>query len=195
MSTITESLSVRPLRLWAEDSRVRTAVGILAFAVAAAVSAQVAIRLPWTPVPLTFQPLVVVLAGVVLGARAGALAMAAYVTVGALGAPVFALGGAGLPWLLGPTGGYLLATPAAAFVAGVVAGRREIAWRLLSGLTLGVATMYVGGVVQLMALTGQGIVGAATLGVVPFLVGDVTKVLFAFFIVLAVRRKRGATAE
>jgi biotin transport system substrate-specific component len=195
MSTITESLRTRALHAWADDPRARTAVGVVAFALATAFSAQVAIRLPWTPVPITLQPLLVVLAGVMLGGRAGALAIAAYVTVGALGAPVFSMGGAGLPWLLGPTGGYLLAAPAAAFVAGTIAGRDGVAWRLLTGLGLGVATMYAGGVIQLMALTGQGFAGAAALGVVPFLVGDVTKVLLAFFVVLAARGMRGQDAE
>ena len=139
------------------------------------------------------QPLFVVLAGVVLGGRSGALAMAAYVTVGALGAPIFSNGGAGLPWLMGPTGGYLLAAPAAAFVAGTVAGRDGVAWRLFVGLTLGVAMMYAGGVAQLMAVTGQGVGGAAAIGIVPFLVGDITKVLFAFFLVIAVRRAKDRT--
>ena len=116
--------------------------------------------------------------------------MAAYVTVGALGAPVFSNGGAGLPWLLGPTGGYLLAAPAAACVAGMVAGRAGNPLRLIAGLTLGVATMYVGGVAQLMAVTGLGVSAALAAGAVPFLVGDVTKIAFAFFAVLAVRNGR-----
>lgn len=108
-------------------------------------------------------------------------------TVGALGAPVFANGGAGLPWLLGPTGGYLLAAPAAAFVAGIVAGREGAALRTFAGLTLGVTTMYLGGVSQLLAVTGLGMSEVLALGVVPFLIGDVTKILLAFFVVKSVR--------
>ena len=123
----------------------------------------------------------------VLGPRLGAIAMASYVTVGALGAPVFSNGGAGLPWLFGPTGGYLLAAPAAAFVAGAVAGREARPVRLAGGLVLGVGTMYLGGVIQLMALTGRGLTEALALGVVPFLVGDVTKIALAFFAVGAMR--------
>ena len=187
MNTFTESLTTRAFHGVAEDKRARFALGVVAFAVAVAFSAQVAVRLPWTPVPVTLQPLMVILAGVVLGPRLGALSMAAYVTIGALGAPVFSSGGAGLPWLLGPTGGYLLAAPAAAWVAGAVGGRGENALRLVSGLTLGVLTMYVGGVAQLMAATGQGLPAALAAGVVPFVVGDVTKVAFAFFAVFAAR--------
>jgi biotin transport system substrate-specific component len=196
MSSLTESLRTRVLRPVVEDRRASRALGVVAFALMTAISAQVAVVLPWTPVPVTLQPLFVVLAGVLLGARAGALAMAAYVTVGALGAPVFSNGGAGLPWLLGPTGGYLLAAPAAAFVAGAVAGRARGAsgtatLRLLAGLTLGIATMYAGGVLQLAGLTGRGLGEAAALGVLPFVVGDLTKIAFAFFAVLSVRGLRG----
>lgn len=189
MSTITETLKSWVSPDVADDRRAHIAIGVIAFAVAAAFGAQVAVRLPWTPVPVTLQPLLVILAGAVLGPRAGALSMAAYLSVGALGAPVFANGGAGLPWLLGPTGGYLLAAPAGAFVAGAVAGAEGKPLRLAAGLTLGVVTMYIGGVTQLLALTGQGFGHVFAIGVVPFFVGDVTKVVLAFFLVRSVRRK------
>jgi biotin transport system substrate-specific component len=187
MTSFTESLAGRTFDGVADDQRGRYALGVVAFAVAAAFSAQVAIPLPWTPVPVTLQPLMVILAGAVLGPRLGALAMAAYVTVGALGAPVFSNGGSGLPWLLGPTGGYLLAAPAAAFVTGVIAGRNGRAVRLLIGLSVGVLTMYAGGVLQLMAFTGQDLGAAIAAGAAPFIVGDLTKVGFAFFALVAAR--------
>ena len=187
MSTFTETVRSLALQDGVEPRRARIAVGVVAFALAAAFGAQIAVPLPWTPVPVTMQPLIIILAGVVLGPRYGALSMAAYVGVGALGAPVFSNGGAGLPWLLGPTGGYLLAAPAAAFFAGAVAGTSGSALRLLAGLTLGTATLYVGGVTQLLALTGESLPVVMAMGVVPFLVGDVTKILVAFFGVHATR--------
>lgn len=183
MSTFSDTMRTLAVQEVVEDRRARAAMGVAAFVVATALSAQVAVRLPWTPVPVTLQPLFVILAGAMLGPRLGALAMAAYVTVGAMGAPIFSNGGAGLPWLLGATGGYLLAAPAAAWVAGAVAGREDGGLRLLAGLTLGVATMYVGGVAQLMALSGQGLAATVALGVTPFLVGDATKVALGFFVV------------
>lgn len=187
MSTLADTV-----RTWAEievveDRRARTALGVVAFALATAFGASIAVPLPWTPVPMTLQPLFVILAGAVLGPRAGAASMALYVGAGALGAPVFALGGAGIGWLLGPTGGYLIAEPAAAFVAGVVAGRQRQNARLLLGLTLGVLTLYVGGVAQLYLLTGQGLGALLAVGVVPFLAGDVTKILAAFLLARSVR--------
>ena len=194
MTTFSETLKGWVLQEVIEDKRARLALGVIGFALATAFGAQVAVRLPWTPVPVTLQPLFVVLAGVYLGPRLGAMSIAAYVSVGALGAPIFSGGGAGFAWLLGPTGGYLLAAPAAAFVAGAVVGRERDALRTLAGLTAGVLTMYIGGVSQLLAVTGQGLAEAVALGVTPFVVGDVTKVLFAFFVVMSTKwtsRERG----
>ena len=190
MTSFTELVQDEGLQSTTSEGKVRLALGVIAFAIATAVGAQVAVPLPWTPVPVTFQPLFVVMAGVVLGPRLGAASMVAYVTIGALGAPVFSNGGAGLGWLFGPTGGYLLVAPLAAFVAGAVAGREGAALRLLAGLVLGVATMYAGGVAQLMWVTGNDVASAVALGAAPFWVGDLTKVLFAFAVVAGWRRFR-----
>lgn len=169
------------------DGRARAAVGVLAFALAITFGAQVAVPLPFTPVPITLQTLFVVLGGVVLGPRLGALAAGVYVLVGAAGAPVFSNGAGGLPWLFGPTGGYLLAAPLAALVAGAVAGRQGGAPRTLTGLALGVLTMYAGGVVQLQALTGESLAAVLALGAYPFLAGDALKVVAALWIVRGTR--------
>ena len=187
MTNFTESLKDYAFQAIGYDVRGRNALGIVTFAVAAAFSAQIAVPLPWTPVPVTLQPMMVILAGAMLGPRLGAIAMTAYVTFGAMGAPVFSNGGAGLGWLFGPTGGYLLAAPAAAFLVGMIAGRSGQAWRLIAGLLGGVATMYVGGVLQLMAYTGLDVQSALMAGVVPFVIGDLSKIGFAFFAVLALR--------
>jgi len=164
------------------DRRARAVIGVAAFGLAITLGAQVAVYLPITPVPITLQTLFVVLGGVVLGPRLGALAAASYVAAGAVGAPIFANGGAGLPWLFGPTGGYLLVAPLAAMVAGAVSGPERDTARTLAGLALGVLTMYAGGVAQLMALTGEPLAAALTLGVYPFVVGDVLKVVGALWI-------------
>src|SRR6266550_6187165 len=83
-----------------------------------AIAAQIAIPIPFSPVPLTLQPLAVLLVGVALGATRGSAAATLYLLEGAAGLPVFAQGHGGALWLLGPTAGYLLAYPFAAFVAG-----------------------------------------------------------------------------
>ena len=84
-------------------------VRIILFVAFTAVGAQLAVRLPFTPVPVTLQTLFVVLAGLVLGPRDGFYAMSSYLAIGALGAPVFACFGFGPAAILGPTGGYLIA--------------------------------------------------------------------------------------
>jgi biotin transport system substrate-specific component len=182
------------LRSWAArevvtDRRARLGLGVLAFVLAMAFGAYVAIPVPGSQVPVTLQALFVILAGVLLGPLPGAAAMASYVALGAAGAPVFSMGGAGLPWLIGPTGGYLLAMPAAAFAAGYVAGGDRRGLRLLAGLTVGMAVIYVGGVSQLWLLTRQSLGTLIGLGVLPFLFGDVMKTLVAFVLVRSVRMK------
>lgn len=171
----------------AADGRARTFLGIVGFVLATTAGAYMAVPLPWTPVPMTLQPLFVILAGVLLGPWAGASAMAAYLALGAAGAPVFSNGHAGIPWLMGATGGYLIAYPAAAFVAGLLAGDTAGKLRTLGGLVAGVGVIYLGGVAQLSILTGQGPLEVLGLAVIPFLGGDAVKVLIAFVVVGLVR--------
>ncbi len=188
MSTLAQSV-----RTWAGqdvvvDRRARLGIGVMAFALATVFGAQIAVPVPLTPVPITLQTLFVILAGVVLGPRAGAASMALYVGAGALGAPVFSNGGAGLPWLLGPTGGYLLAYPASAFVAGWVAGRQGSMLRIGAGLTLGVFVQYAGGLTQLAAVTGQPFGSILAMGAIPFLFGDAVKIVTAAWLARGLSR-------
>jgi len=148
------------------------AIGAIVFAIATAVSAKVQVILPMTPVPFTFQPLLVVLAGALLGARLGAASQVLYLTAGILGVPAFAFGG-GAAYLLGPTGGYLLAYPLAAAVAGALVGGSLL--RIFGGMLAGVAVIYAGGLLWLAALYGTGAVLA--LGLTPFVLADLVKVV------------------
>ena len=145
-----------------------------------AAAAQVAIPLPFTPVPLTGQTFGVLLTGMALGSRRGALAVALYVLEGAVGLPFFAGGAAGLAKLLGPTGGYLFAFPIAAFVAGLLAergwDRRPLTTVL--GMLLASLTIFFFGALWLSRFVG-GIVPAVVQGVLPFLPGDLIKSLLA----------------
>lgn len=160
------------------DRRV-TIIGVVGFAAALGVASQVALPVPGTMVPITLQPLAVVLAGLWLGPTAGAASMVLYLAAGAAGLPVFApMGAAGVIRLLGPTGGYLLAYPVGAFVAGWVARRRTgVAWRTLAA-ALGILVLYVGGVAQLAVLTGS-LGRAVLLGLLPFVGLDAVKAVLA----------------
>lgn len=164
------------------DRKIRLALGILAFVLATSFGAYVAIPLPGTAVPLTLQPLFIILAGAVLGPWGGAGAMATYLAVGLSGAPVFSFGGTGLPWLMGPTGGYLVAAPAAAFIAGLLAHGGVGRIRRFGGLALGIGVLYLGGVSQLLLLTGQGLTTVLAVGVIPFILGDLIKVALALLL-------------
>jgi biotin transport system substrate-specific component len=152
-----------------------TAFGIIGFAAALAAASQIAVPLPWTPVPVTLQPMLVVLAGLWLGPRAGAASMALYLVAGASGLPVFTpLGAPGIARFFGPTGGYLLAYPAAAYVAGAVARRTTTFVGRWGAAVVGVAVILAGGFAQL-ALYYKSVAAAATVGITPFIALDLIK--------------------
>jgi biotin transport system substrate-specific component len=162
------------------------AVGMAALAVGAA--AQVAVPVPLSPVPMTLQPLAVLVVGGLLGGAMGASALCLYLVVGLLGLPVFAGGSGGLLHLLGPTGGYLLAFPAAAGVTGRLAGGTRSIGRVLLGCALGMVIIHAGGTAHLAVLGGDP--GAALrVGFVPFLTGDLLKIGIAAAVILGLGPK------
>ncbi|HJT18446.1 MAG TPA: biotin transporter BioY [Thermoanaerobaculia bacterium] len=143
-----------------------------------AIAAQIALPIPFTPVPLTMQPLAVLMVGIALGSRRGAAAAALYLLEGASGLPVFAQGHGGALWLAGPTAGYLLSYPFAAFVAGWFSER---GWgstivRALAGMLTALAVIYAGGWVWLAMLSGPR--AALSMGIIPFVAADIVKVMF-----------------
>lgn len=171
-----------------QDKRIAV-VGVIGFAIALAAASQIAIPLPGTPVPFTLQPMIVVLAGLMLGPTLGAASMMLYLFVGALGVPVFTPGGApGIARLLGPTGGYLIAYPFAAYLTGLVARRASSLGGRFGATLAGMAVIFLGGLAQLTVLTG-GASQAVALGVTPFALFDVVK---AFLAALIARPRRAA---
>lgn len=150
----------------------RRAFAVVAFAALTAVGARIAVPLPGTAVPFTFQVVAVLLAGALLGPRLGAASQGAYLAAGVAGLPVFAAGG-GAAYLLGPTGGYLLAFPIGAALAGGLSRRGRFVPTLI-GCVLGVAAIHVGGASWLAITAGPEAAGAALR---PFLLGDVLKVV------------------
>jgi biotin transport system substrate-specific component len=171
----------------------RSASGRRAFAIGAAAlvvaaSAQVSVPVPLSPVPMTLQPLAVLAVGGLLGALGGGAALVLYLTLGLLGLPVFFAGGAGLGHVLGPTGGYLLAFPAAAAVAGKFAGAPLRVGRVLLGCALAMLVIHAGGAAQLAILGGDSGF-ALRVGFVPFLTGDLLKVGIAAAVILGLGPK------
>jgi biotin transport system substrate-specific component len=149
---------------------------VIGASVLIAIAAQVAIPLPFTPVPLTLQPLAVIFVGVALGSTRGAAAAALYLLEGFSGLPVFAQGHGGAIWLVSATAGYLFSYPFAAYVAGFIS---EHGWgsnfvRAISGMLLALGVIYLGGWSWLSALTDPRT--AFTAGVAPFVLADIVKV-------------------
>ena len=172
--------------------RATTLFGIIGFAAAVAAASQIAIPLPWTPVPITLQPMLVILAGLFLGPAAGAASMLLYLAAGAAGLPVFTpIGAPGMARFFGPTGGYLMAYPVAAYVAGAL-GRRttSLSGRWLAGIA-GIAVIYVGGIVQLSLISGS-VTRAVQLGVTPFAALDLVKAFLAAVITAPRGARRSA---
>ncbi len=140
-----------------------------------ALAAQLALPVPWSPVPITGQTFAVLLSGAVLGARRAFLAQALYLAEGALGLPVFAAGAAGAAKLIGPTGGYLLAFPFAAALTGALAERgwdRRFA-TMLAAMLLGSAVIFAAGLAQLSRFVPRD--GLLVAGLLPFIPGDLIK--------------------
>jgi len=150
---------------------------MLAFILFTALSSRLSI--PLEPVPFTLQVLVVLLSGLVLGARDGFLAQLGYVSLIAIGLPLDARG-LGSAALFGPTGGFLLGFVASAGLVGWLAerGAERLVWRWLAGLA-GVAVIYLLGVLHLAAYAGLPLGRAWELGAQPFLLLDMLKALLA----------------
>jgi biotin transport system substrate-specific component len=173
-----------------EDSRslrVAQQIGAVFFVtILTTAAAQISIPLPFTPVPFTFQPMVVLLGAAALGARLGAISQVLYLTLGIIGMPVFAASPIlpqGIARLLGPTGGYLMAYPLAAFVAGSLAerGYDRRYFTAVVAMIAGLAFVFAGGVawLALVAQPAGGFTGALAAGFYPFLAADLAKLLIA----------------
>jgi len=169
--------TTEPVRAAAVTRAFRWPISIAAGAIIVALAAQVAVPLPYSPVPLTLQGLAVLLVGGLFGGAVGAAAMVLYLLAGAYGAPVFAFGGSGLARLLGPTGGYLLAFPLAASLTGSLAVRGRFLRSLLAA-AIGMAAIHAAGLAQLTLLLGD-TASPFAMGIVPFVVQDSLKVVLA----------------
>ena len=178
---------------------IRVASVVLLAALTAA-AAQVSIPLPFTPVPFTLQPMVVLLGGAALGSRLGMASPVLYLLAGIAGLPVFAaspLLPQGALRLLGPTGGYLMSYPLAAFVTGYLAERGFDRRYLTSvvAMAAGLAIVFTFGVLWLAWFArpaAAGLDGALRTGLLPFLPADIFKIFVAAAVMPAVWQLTGA---
>lgn len=151
---------------------------VVGFSLFTALAAQIAI--PVGPVPITGQTFAVLLTGALLGSRLGAAAMIVYLMEGAVGLPFFSASRGGLAHLFGPTGGYLVAFPAAAFVTGAFAenGWDKRFWTAAVAMFAGSLIILFTGWAWLAAQFMSPSVAFAT-GVKPFIIGDIVKIMLA----------------
>jgi len=159
---------------------------VLFVTVMTAIAAQISVPLPFTPVPFTFQPMIVLVGAAALGSRLGMSSQVLYLALGIAGLPLFAaspLLPQGAARLLGPTGGYLMSYPFAAFVAGFLAERgfdRRYPTALLA-MICGLAVIFAGGLLWLTIVSrpAGGFSAALAAGFLPFIVPDLLKLLAA----------------
>lgn len=183
---MTMSRSQRAGASWSLSWSLRAA----AAAALTAVLAQLALPLPFTPVPVTLQVLGMLASAMVLPPAAAALSQVVYVALGAVGLPVFAGASGGWRVLVGPTGGYLLGFVAGATVTATMWHRAVTATpaRAFAASVAGIAAVYAVGALQMAVVLGLSAAGAVTLGVVPFIGWDLLKAAVAAVVGPAVQR-------
>jgi biotin transport system substrate-specific component len=175
-------------------TRAIRAASVVFIAALTAAAAQISIPLPFTDVPFTFQPMVVLVGGLALGPRLGVASQVLYLAAGIAGFPVFAASPVlpqGAARLFGPTGGYLMAYPLAAFVTGYLGSRgfdRRYATSFLA-MVAGLAVVFASGVLWLSMLVG--LQAALAQGFYPFVIKDAIKLALAAGVMPAIWRLLG----
>ncbi len=184
----------------ADLTTLQRALAVLFVTMLTAAAAQVSVPLPFTPVPFTLQPMIVLLGGAVLGPRLGFVSQALYLAAGIAGLSVFAASPVlpqGIARLLGPTGGYLMSYPLAAFVTGALAVRGLDRRYLTSVLAMaaGLAIVFSCGVAWIAwGPASGGLARAIAVGLLPFLPADLLKVVLAAAVLPSAWRLLGTRA-
>jgi biotin transport system substrate-specific component len=181
-------------RVFHGESVALDALRIAAANILLVLCAHITVPLPFTPVPITGQTFGVLLVAVLLGSRRGMLTCVLYLLEGMAGLPVFQpLGAPGPLRLAGPTAGYLLAYPSAAFVTGLIVERvatyrfsRFATVRLTGALISGEAIIFAGGCAWLAVGMRLGWTGAIYAGALPFIPGEIIKIALILAVVRGV---------
>ena len=159
--------------------KIRDICFISIFTAIIAVSAQVSVPMPGG-VPVTMQTFAVPLAGIILGAKRGPLAVIIYILLGMMGAPVFSMFRGGFGVIFGATGGFILTFPLVALFAGLASDCKKYKTILIpASLVLGTVTNYAGGLLMFCAITSSSFGNAFVVCVMPFILPDVLKIILA----------------
>lgn len=152
------------------------------FASIIVILAQVSIPLPFTTVPLTMLIFGIAITGLILGSKLGAVSVLIYLLLGAIGLPVFANFAGGVNVLLGPTGGYLLASPLMAYIVGYTREKSSFPITIFLGLVLGLTITYIIGTLMFSKITGNTIYQSILYCIIPFIPTDIIKLILAYVI-------------
>ncbi len=179
METAETHHSVMIEAVWQRSGVGREVALILGGSLLIALSAQLQIILPFSPVPITGQTFAVLLLGVLYGSKRGLATVVTYFALGVMGLPVFAGGAFGVARLVGPTAGYLVGFLAAAFVVGLLSERGwdRKPWTTAASMIIGNGIIYMVGVLWLSRFVGWQAV--LSTGFLPFLAGDALKIALA----------------
>lgn len=178
------------MTFWQSQEWMKNLALVCGGAILIMLSGQVAIPLPFTPVPLALQPHICLLMSVLLGKRLGVASVALFLAIGALGMPVFSQGFSGLAVFLGPRGGYLMGYLAAAWITGFFIEQKNLSSPRLKTVAMGLGNLviYACGLPQLALFVGAGKV--FLLGMAPFVLGDLVKLFFAYRLIKGVGTPR-----
>lgn len=171
------------------------AILVTGFVIMTVLGAYVRIPLPFTPVPITLQTFFVLLAGAVLGRKAGFFSQLSYVGLGGLGMPIFQGYGAGILHLMGPTGGYLIGFMVASFVTGALIDKKRNSLKfpyVIFAMSIGLLAIYICGITWLMLAYKADFIKAVSLGFIPFIPGAAVKLIAASWIYSKIRFRTDA---
>jgi len=188
MKTSSKSLTLSQLLSSVKESEL---FWVISFSILTAISAQISI--PIKPVPFTLQTMVVLLAGAFLGSKNGAYSQVLYIFLGAIGLPVFAQtadGTMGFARLIGPTGGYLLAFPVAAYLVGLITEKNQKYLTVIISMFVAELVVILFGTLYLYAAYLHNFVDAFKAGAAIFTVWMVVKVFAAATIYFAISKKQ-----
>lgn len=185
MKTTTNSLTFSHVITSVKESEL---FWVISFSILTAVSAQISI--PIKPVPFTLQTMIVLLAGAFLGAKNGAYSQLLYIFLGGIGLPIFAYGSFGFATLFGPTGGYLLAFPIAAYLVGYLTEKSQKYFTVVLSMFLAELIVIATGTFYLYATYLHSFMDAVKAGAAIFTVWMVIKVIAAAAIYFAVAKKQ-----
>ncbi len=153
----------------------------------------IVIPVPGSPVPIVLQNMLAIMAGIILGPIAGGTSVLIFLVAGALGLPVFSGARGGLAILAGPTGGYLFGYLGGAILAGLIVQRPQAEnpcpiWKCALAVFLGMAFIYVPGLIRLSLIFQGNWTKTLTVGFFPYLIGDGIKAVLTTLITPSVRK-------